>query len=449
MVTKQDVLQKLARNEPLFTSWPKRNRQGIIGTEQEYGGIKPRLRDLPGFLINGGLIYPDMGHIEYCTPECQEITRVVGYDKAGEQLARPFAERLFKHVISQGNDEDLLEMHEATFGAHESYSTCAPRTSWITMLPFFITRQLITGSGYLNQEGGYEFSQRAHKIEHPFSSDTTSNRGILNMRNEPLAHHPLDRFHYIGGESNLCEVALFMKLGLTRAVLDLAEDGLLPCYTQDLTKSVRDLHKVSREGVTTPLTSLTPQRNAFEVLTSYIRAIHSNYKGRDEETDTLIILAEDTLEKLGGNHEGLERRLDWALKKWILSLHTPELKQTRADIDLAYHDCNPETGLYTFLKKSKQVERILSNRLLQACMMHPPSNTRAHARGKIVQIMQGKKECVQSHCWDEIRIVKRAITPKERQEEYMYGRLQEEPSRIDDFSDPFYTYPELIAHYKG
>jgi len=59
---------------------------------QRYGliDLHPRGWDEPagngGFLFNGGRVYIDMGHLEYCTPECASALDVVRYDRAGDSL---------------------------------------------------------------------------------------------------------------------------------------------------------------------------------------------------------------------------------------------------------------------------------------------------------------------------------------------------------------------------
>src|SRR5204862_7805009 len=93
--------------------------QRITGLETEYGcliqppaqiqDILPRVRDWlfdndryglidlhdrdwdepagnGGFLFNGGRVYIDMGHLEYCTPECASTIDAVRYDRAGDLL---------------------------------------------------------------------------------------------------------------------------------------------------------------------------------------------------------------------------------------------------------------------------------------------------------------------------------------------------------------------------
>src|ERR1041385_2385144 len=93
--------------------------QRITGLETEYGcliestdalhTVLPRIRDWlfekdrfglidlhdrdwdepagnGGFLFNGGRVARDMGHMEYCAPECVSAFDVVRYDRAGDQL---------------------------------------------------------------------------------------------------------------------------------------------------------------------------------------------------------------------------------------------------------------------------------------------------------------------------------------------------------------------------
>ncbi len=68
----------------------ERVRDWIFGRE-EYGLIDVHHRDWDeppgngGFLFNGGRVYIDMGHLEYCTPECTSLLDVLRYDRAGRR----------------------------------------------------------------------------------------------------------------------------------------------------------------------------------------------------------------------------------------------------------------------------------------------------------------------------------------------------------------------------
>src|ERR1700683_5513080 len=39
-----------------------------------------------GFLLNGGRLYIDMGHLEYASPECMGVEDAVAYDLAGDSI---------------------------------------------------------------------------------------------------------------------------------------------------------------------------------------------------------------------------------------------------------------------------------------------------------------------------------------------------------------------------
>ena len=101
--------------------------QRITGLETEYGcliqppaqvqDVLPRVRDWlfendryglidlhdrdwdepagnGGFLFNGGRIYIDMGHMEYCTPECTTLLEILQQDYAGDALLMACAKTL-------------------------------------------------------------------------------------------------------------------------------------------------------------------------------------------------------------------------------------------------------------------------------------------------------------------------------------------------------------------
>src|SRR5450432_2493848 len=59
------------------------NRHGLIDRHQRDWDEPP---GNGGFLFNGGRLYVDMGHVEYCTAECASVADVVRYDRAGDRL---------------------------------------------------------------------------------------------------------------------------------------------------------------------------------------------------------------------------------------------------------------------------------------------------------------------------------------------------------------------------
>ena len=73
---------------------------------------------------------------------------------------------------------------------------------------------------------GLLVSQRAQHISQEVSGGTTSSRAIINTRDEALADpQRYRRLHLILGDSNMSEVATYLKVGTTALVIDMIEDG--------------------------------------------------------------------------------------------------------------------------------------------------------------------------------------------------------------------------------
>src|SRR5258708_4911609 len=104
-----------------------------------------------GFLFNGGRVYVDMGHLEYCTPECLSLIDVLRFDRAGDAiLVQAVKElRLGEQVSFIRNNIDHYS--GATFGCHENYLVrrSAPLTeaNVLSLLAFLTLRQLYVGAG--------------------------------------------------------------------------------------------------------------------------------------------------------------------------------------------------------------------------------------------------------------------------------------------------------------
>jgi proteasome accessory factor A len=181
-----------------------------------------------GFLLNGGRLYLDMGHIEYASPECLHLHDLVTYELAGDDL-------LQSALIALGAEDRVsfiknnVDHHTgATFGCHENYLMRreAQFTPPIlgTLLTFLATRQIFTGAGRVGQsnplafdfeppqpEGqvNFQLSQRADHIVNDIYQWVQFNRAIINARDEPLAdYRKYRRLHLLIGDSNMSEYAM-------------------------------------------------------------------------------------------------------------------------------------------------------------------------------------------------------------------------------------------------
>ncbi len=90
----------------------------------------------------------------------------------------------------------------------------------------------------------YCLSQRAQHICQEISGATTSSRSIINTRDEPHADaERYRRLHVIVGDSNMSEVATYLKIGTTAIVLDMIEDGFFDrdYSLQSPVQAIRDI----------------------------------------------------------------------------------------------------------------------------------------------------------------------------------------------------------------
>ncbi|HCK69816.1 MAG TPA: hypothetical protein DHW17_11080, partial [Nitrospina sp.] len=105
-----------------------------------------------GFLLNGGRLYLDMGHLEYASPECSNLMDLVTYDRAGDTLIQEAVEELgwADHVSFIKNNVDLET--NATFGCHENYLVGRgfpfdERDNLKLLSSFLTTRMIYCGAG--------------------------------------------------------------------------------------------------------------------------------------------------------------------------------------------------------------------------------------------------------------------------------------------------------------
>ena len=129
--------------------------------------------------------------------------------------------------------------------------------------------------------------------------------------------------HVIIGDANLCEVAGYLKLGMTSLVLGLIEDGAMPDLT--VHDPVRTLHAVSHDPTLatlitladgTRLTAVDLQRRLHEAAAAHVE----DRFGTDTDPQTRDVLDRwgDLLDRLADDPMRCARELDWVAKLRVL-----------------------------------------------------------------------------------------------------------------------------------
>ncbi len=433
----------LVSGDPLHgpDAWPARVKNHLF-KKSKAGVIDLHYRDYEeppgngGFLLNGGRLYIDMGHLEYSSPECRTVRDSVAYDLAGDMLLQSALEALgvADEVAFIKNNVD--HHTGATFGCHENYLMkrelqFSPRLLG-TLLSFLATRQLFTGAGRVGQASPlafdfdppsgapavqFQLSQRADHIVNDIYQWVQFNRAIINARDEPLAdYRKYRRLHLLIGDSNMSPFATALKVGTTALVLSLIEDGNLPddVILQDAVIATR---QISHEGTGGALVALEDgrTRSALDIQHEFLAHAQRQLGGLDEETDWVLDRWAFTLEALGTKPELLIGGVDWISKKWLLdtfreseglSWNDPWLQS----LDLEYHNLNPAKGLFFALTPAKAIGEFNDSVRRPEAMRTPPADTRAHGRGLAISLFQGRQLPYVIN-WDSISLENAAYLP--------------------------------------
>lgn len=358
------------------------------------------------FLPNGGRLYQDTGsHPEYSTPECTNARDVLLYDRAGDRILESLRQRAQQRLSQQlpgrlciyKNNTDSVGN---TYGCHENY-LIDRRSDFPSLadklIPFLVTRQIFTGAGQILRSGGtaqYVISQRAQYIYQRMASVTTNSRSIVNTRDEPHADpSKYRRLHLIVGDSNMSQVSTYLKIGTTAIVLSLIEQGKIP-RDLSLLAPVHAIKQVSSDpqcrrpirlydgGTITPV----------EVQRIYLEAARRHYAGGCPDPITADVLDrwQAVLDALERDPMGLDRQIDWVIKKKVLESYCTSRNTTLSDprcalIDLQYHDISAARGIYYLLERQGKVETVASEREVEAAMHEPPQDTRARLRSMFIR----------------------------------------------------------------
>ncbi len=408
----------------------------VVGIETEYGitcasttGGEPPLepeaaaqelfrpvmemtRSTNTFLDNGSRLYLDVGsHPEYATAECDSLCDLVANDRAGELVFAELAAKANANLASEGiagrihlfrNNNDA---EGNSFGCHENYLVRRRpdyRARIQSMLPFFVTRQLVAGAGHIRvgKDGTvrYELSQRAWQMDDAISAASTRARPMINTRDEPHGDpEKYRRMHVIVGDSNMAQPTTALKVAATEALLAVVEEGgeLPDLALADPIQAIRaasvDLGGRAELELADggEATVLDIQRRYRDAALGFLDA-----NGILGELDPLrrdmLGLWTRALDAIGnGRLEDVSAEIDWVAKLFLVRRYQErsgaELADPRvARLDLAYHDIT-SAGLRASMEAGGLLRTVVSSEACEKAKTVPPQTTRARIRGEFVR----------------------------------------------------------------
>ena len=387
------------------------------------------------FLRNAARLYLDVGsHPEYATAECDDWWDLVAQDRAGERIFAELTAQADARLAEAGQDARIhllknnVDSAGNAFGSHENYLvdrrgefTRLPRY----LLPFLVTRQIVTGAGGVAPavpgeagEGAgaqFVFSRRSDHMWEAVSSATTRTRPIINTRDEPHGDANLyRRLHVIVGDSTMSEVSTHLRFATTDLVLRAIESGrALP--ELGLADDIAAIRAVARDltGAAPLPTAGGGTTSALEVQQRWLDHVADLAEG--EETEVLESWQKALDAVRTGDRTWAAQNLDWAIKERLftqvrerrgIDLEDPAIER----LDLAYHDIDPARGVFFALQRRGLAPVILPEERIERARTIAPTTTRAHLRGQVVTAAQehGVDHVVD---WTTLRLTRRGAMP--------------------------------------
>jgi len=298
---------------------------------------------------NGCRIYNDMGHLEIATPSYNNPFDAVAYDKASEIYAfvgsREASLALKKKVVvhknnvaNRSSDGKGKKVKTKTYSTHGNIITMrAACKDWSrvekALIPWFVTRILFTGSGdvvsgdFIGKEGvKFVISPRAMFVVQKSSISTTTDRGILNTRDQPHAARQYWRLHDIHYEALRSEYAIFLRDITHAMVIRAFELGFLDKAPEidDPVRTFKEISVDTDECKWVVKLKNGERTDAVSILQFYLEAIERMYEYGGEEMGKWDEIGKKGLEEVIDKLESrcMEKYvdgIDWVTKLALLA----------------------------------------------------------------------------------------------------------------------------------
>lgn len=403
----------------------------------EQGG----LRRVGTMLSNGGRLYSDLSHPEYCTPEVRSISDLIASELGSEEILLDVFENAKKlgHIGEYTLNKRVSDHDGNTWGAHENYQVLrralnpllyrTDHSDAYRMLGMHLaTRNVLVGSGGIYRDGReYKLAvaQKALSLETDFSTTTTNNKPLINLRDRPLADvDKYVRLHLTSGDTNTLPRPTFLRTGSTLIVLALIEEGHL--LGDNFRVADNGMHKLAihtaKDISCKKLFTLENGSTILPVEMQYELALRAD-KIRDQGLmDDELCRAHDEwkhdIDEMSRDPDLLRDRVEWKLRERI------QRGGVNLAVDLVFDQIKVDevkeidkgTGQVKIIKSITKVlrerrgivEEMPSTSRIQEMKTTPPSDTRAHDRGRLITRI-ARRGAEGSAYWNEVTCYDRGV----------------------------------------
>ncbi len=279
------------------------------------------------------------------------------------------------------------------------------------LLPFLVSRAVLTGSGLLDEDGRFHLADKGPAINCVLGfGGIIGDRPIYTMGHffkmvyaeswfSPREYSALfasrQRLQIAIGDSNMSETAQLLRVGVTALILDAIDAGFFG-YTPRLRSPIRSLRAICADPTLrcavplvgeNPATALELQRFYYSACRAFVG---SQTDVPDEAWEVLTLWKQslDDLEQIANGGETPSRligSIDWVTKKYLLDHAAANATwEERKKIDIRYHELSPE-GYFELLRASGLVSLVTDEQTVERATRMPPANSPATMRGHYIR----------------------------------------------------------------
>jgi len=240
------ILIKETKNHPLIlrAAVSEQHSRRLINPDDDMSN-----RNSKAVLLNQGIVYIDIEHIEYSTPECLGAMELALFESAGLKIMTQMMRRLkrktgldFKlyktnrNCCYDGELYPLTDLDINSWGSHANYlvkrSAFSGRKDFFDLImPFLISRWCLIGNGWIKineTDDALQFvlSQRAEVMKNNRNSEDKPS--FFSKKDSQYADRTKWRRHHdVSGNSTMSEWQLFLKYAALDIILTMIEAKFL------------------------------------------------------------------------------------------------------------------------------------------------------------------------------------------------------------------------------
>lgn len=279
------------------------------------------------------------------------------------------------------------------------------------LLPFLISRAVLTGAGMLDKRGQFQLADKGPAINCVLGfGGIIGDRPIYTMGHffkmvyaeswfSPREYLSLfgarQRLQIAIGDSNMSETAQLLRVGATGLILDALDAGFFG-YTPQVRSPIRSLRAVCADPTLryavplvgeNPLTAVELQRFYYSACRAFVG---SQPDAPDEAWEVLSLWQQmlDDLKCIAEGGQAPERMLgksDWITKKYLLDRAGAEATwEQQKKIDIRYHELTDD-GYFELLRGSHLAPRVIDEQAVERATRTPPANSPATMRGHYIR----------------------------------------------------------------